>query len=259
SRKTKGGVKTDIPCITVFVAKKKKLSELKPSEVIPTEIDGMVTDVIQAKFKALGCLPAKQKIKSGWVPGGDRTAKWRPAPGGVSVGHPDITAGTLGGWVYKEGKFYILSNNHVLANCNEAEIGDSIYQPGVYDGGTEADKIAELSDYVTLDFSGGNNEVDCAIAEALDPDDVDVQIADLTSKVKYITNAVLGMPTTKSGRTSGITEGPVDITNLTAEVSYPGGRVATFIHQIGIATDNYLAAGDSGSLMLQKVDGEPDT
>jgi len=66
----------------------------------------------------------------------------RPAPGGWSVGHFAITAGTIGTGVYdilpggsvhppRPGlgmplPFYILSNNHVLANSNGANIGDPI-------------------------------------------------------------------------------------------------------------------------------------
>ena len=35
----------------------------------------------------------------------------RPAPGGVSVGHPNAESGTLGCLVEKMGNHYILSNN----------------------------------------------------------------------------------------------------------------------------------------------------
>ena len=55
---------------------------------------------------------------------------------GVSVGHPSITAGTLGCLVQDAARRhrYILSNNHVLANCNSAALGASILQPGPADG-----------------------------------------------------------------------------------------------------------------------------
>ncbi len=39
-------------------------------------------------------------------------------PGG-SCGHYNISAGTLGGFVEDEDNYYILSNNHVLANSND--------------------------------------------------------------------------------------------------------------------------------------------
>jgi len=67
----------------------------------------------------------------------ERTDKWRPAPGGVSIGHPAVTAGTLGVTVIDNTtrRRVILSNNHVLSNKDSiqnprANEGDSIYQPG---------------------------------------------------------------------------------------------------------------------------------
>ncbi len=45
--KTVGGEQTDEPAITVFVVKKKPLSELSPKEVIPAEIGGVKTDVFE--------------------------------------------------------------------------------------------------------------------------------------------------------------------------------------------------------------------
>src|SRR5262249_51584718 len=95
----------------------------------------------------------------------DPTRRQRPAPMGFSVGHPSITAGSIGARVRDAlGRVYILSNNHVLANSNNATIGDPEYQPGPYDGGTSADQIATLTDFQTINFSGGNNTIDAAVA-----------------------------------------------------------------------------------------------
>jgi len=83
----------------------------------------------------------------------DPTLRQRPAPLGYSVGHFAITAGSIGARVVDgNGNVYILSNNHVLANSNGASIGDAIYQPGPYDGGTAADQIASLYAYKPIDF-----------------------------------------------------------------------------------------------------------
>jgi len=60
-----------------------------------------------------------------------RAEKWRPAPGGVSIGHPLVTGGTLGAVLYDNtGRKVILSNNHILAASNQGKIGDKILQPG---------------------------------------------------------------------------------------------------------------------------------
>jgi hypothetical protein len=52
-------------------------------------------------------------------------------PIGVSIGNEgEWSSGTLGCRVKDGSAVYILSNNHVLANSNEAEPGDAILQPG---------------------------------------------------------------------------------------------------------------------------------
>ena len=94
--------------------------------------------------------------------------RMRPAPGGVSVGHFRITAGTIGclsrgRTAPRNARLMILSNNHVLANSNNAAFGDCICQPGPADGGRcPADQIAILERFVPINFAGGVNYVDCA-------------------------------------------------------------------------------------------------
>lgn len=55
----------------------------------------------------------------------------RPGPGGVSIGHTAVTAGTLGGLCVgrsapRDVRLMALSNNHVLANSNAAAGGDCV-------------------------------------------------------------------------------------------------------------------------------------
>ena len=54
----------------------------------------------------------------------------RPLLIGASVGHVRVTAGTIGAFVRRGERVFLLSNNHVLAASNEASIGDFIRQPG---------------------------------------------------------------------------------------------------------------------------------
>jgi hypothetical protein len=91
--------------------------------------------------------------------------KMRPAPPGVSIGHPRITAGTLGTYVRRgqNDDWLILSNNHVLADVNEAIPGDFIRQPGTYDGGTTSDRFARLEEYVHI--NGGSDKKENKSAE----------------------------------------------------------------------------------------------
>jgi hypothetical protein len=74
------------------------------------------------------------------------------------VGHAQVTAGTLGAWVHRGpgDERYLLSNNHVIANSNDAVLGDFIRQPGRADGGSDEDRFARLTDYVRIKFDGDN-------------------------------------------------------------------------------------------------------
>lgn len=142
--KTIGGKQTDEQCIVVAVTKKAPKDKLKKQDLVPSKIGDAKTDVIQ-----LGIVRAQADEDI------DPTQKMRPMRPGISIAHQDSTAGTFGCVVKKEGVPYILSNNHVLNHPNNltiGTIGDSIIQPGPYDGGTE--KVAELTDFVPIRFEG---------------------------------------------------------------------------------------------------------
>lgn len=150
-REFKNGAKTDRDAVVVLVKKKIPIAELDTTDLVPHEFlengSEIPTDVIEVgEIKAL------------------HTNKHRPVVPGTSIGHFAITAGTLGLVVDKAGQQYILSNNHVLANENNASRGDAILQPGPIDGGRSTDKVAELADFIPINFSG-NNLVDCALAK----------------------------------------------------------------------------------------------
>jgi len=103
---TKGKQTGDLALICSVETKKAKQS-LSSNELIPAMIQNIPTDVFPT-----GIIHAFQ----------DPTGRFRPAPGGVSIGHYLITAGTFGCIVKKNGVKFILSNNHVLANSNEGNV-----------------------------------------------------------------------------------------------------------------------------------------
>jgi len=240
--KVKDGKKTSVLSIRVLVKKKRGklwMKLLSPDAIVPESIRGFPTDVVE-----VGEIIALQK----------RTDKWRPSPGGVSIGHKAITAGTFGGLVKDRAtsKIMILSNNHVLANSDmtnnqTAYKGDSILQPGKYDGGKDpADRIAKLERWIEINPFAAN-EVDCAVAVPLSESDVDPVILEI-GKVSRVIEPALGMPVQKSGRTTGLTKGEITDLNATIRVQYPGGYIVTFKGQL--LTGPMLQGGDSGSLLL---------
>lgn len=266
-----GGVRTDELCVIVSVAKKVLKEELAPGDLVPQVLEGIKTDVQET-----GVIRALQ----------DRTSKWRPAPGGVSCGHIDITAGTLGCLVSKGDQIYILSNNHVLANSNQAQPGDPILQPGPYDGGTIEDQIATLEEFVPINFGTAPptcsiasgvaaildwmarlvgsqhrlqafqenpemNLVDAAIARPISADLVEKRILEI-GEPQGVGEGTLGLKVRKSGRTTGLTSDEITQVDATVQVSYGTGKMATFTDQLMAGAMS--SGGDSGSAVLDESD-----
>ena len=271
--KVSNGVQTDTSAVVVLVRKKEAPYNLKSSDFIPKFAEGLApTDVMEVgDIKALSY-----------------TDKYRPAPGGVSIGHYKITAGTLGSLVYDAvtGQPLILSNNHVLANSNEATIGDPILQPGPVDGGRlSRDEIGTLNRFVSINFGEdtggcplaegyarfGNflaglvgskhrvksyqynpqavNLVDCAVATPYSITDLKPEILDI-GIISGTEEAFLGMEVRKTGRTTEYTEGKITLIGATIQVSYGDGKIATFEDQL--VSGNMSQGGDSGSLLVSK-------
>jgi hypothetical protein len=180
----------------------------------------------------------------------------RPVPIGVSTGHPDITAGTIGARVTDGSYFYALSNNHVYANENLASKGDIVIQPGTYDGGTPSeDEFGTLTAYVPIIFGGSDNVVDAAIALVGLNELGNTTPSDGYGTPKSISaDAHINQRVMKYGRTTGLTKGRVDAINATVDVGYSTG-VARFTGQIIIRPGSFSAGGDSGSLIVSNERG----
>ena len=240
--KIRDGRDTGDPCLTVFVEQKLDKAILSREEIIPSVLGKFKTDVIES-----GVIFAGSNVSL--------TERIRPVKGGYSVGHYKITAGTIATCVTDAAPtpgipsmYYILSNNHVLANSNDAKIGDPILQPGSYDGGVNpGDIVAKLSRYVPIKFDGTDNYVDCAIAEG----DLNILNREIywIGHVKGTAAAQIGMMVHKTGRTTGHTSGKITSINATVNVNYGGGHVGKFVDQI--ITTSMSAPGDSGSLVLE--------
>jgi len=181
----------------------------------------------------------------------EKQKRWRPAKGGVSIGHFKITAGTMSCTVEREGVKFVLSNHHVLAPVNEGKEGEPILQPAPYDKGKDPeDRLAVLKEFVPIE-ADGKNLVDCALAQPVDPKDVSDEIVDIGFVKGVETAPTKGMKTRKSGRTTCLTEGEIVYPSAVVIVSYGKFR-ARFEDQI--ITTKMLEGGDSGSLLLTEDD-----
>lgn len=160
------GMKNGNSCVTVLVEKKKPFSQLSSYDVVPKKVNGIKTDVIEVgHLKALSYKKEETAVSLELLDSGvttlseliaqQNTARVRPIRPGFSIGHKDITAGTAGAVVFASDGSFILSNNHVLANSNLAQIGDEIVQPGPIDGGTLPNDLAgNLEDFERILFDG---------------------------------------------------------------------------------------------------------
>jgi hypothetical protein len=175
----------------------------------------------------------------------------RPVPIGVSTGHPAITAGTIGCRVTKDGLVFALSNNHVYADANLAGIGDNVIQPGTYDGGVNPDDaIGTLADFEPIDFEGGDNTIDAAIALCTTDTLGKGTLSSGYGVPKSTpTNPAIGMRVKKFGRTTELTSGRVGGINAIANVNYGDGLVARFVSQFYVDGE-FSAGGDSGSCVV---------
>jgi hypothetical protein len=221
---------------------------------IPRELDGIPV-VVQVSGRVSAILPKTVRPQPGKSP--KPTSRFdRPVPIGVSIGNRgECSAGTLGARVVGHGKTYLLSNNHVLALENDALIGSDILQPGRYDtncSSSDADVIADLSDFQPINFNGGNNTVDVAIAEIRSGAVGTATIAKGYGEPNSTTVAAsLNQAVQKCGRTTGCNKGTVTGVSVTFNIQYSSG-VARFVNQVVISGKRgpFSRAGDSGSLIV---------
>ncbi|MEM3105026.1 MAG: hypothetical protein QXD69_05945 [Candidatus Bathyarchaeia archaeon] len=154
------GVETGEMAIRIYVTKKVPKALLKPEDVIPDEINGIKTDVVEiGRVKALA----------------NKTAPFRPMKFGISVGHWDVTAGTLCIPFEYRGEPFLSSNAHVLVpdpRLHPWQMSEvRILQPGRYD--IEKNNLGNPADFVVGEYiyhiriMPMNEPSNCAIAEAI--------------------------------------------------------------------------------------------
>jgi len=247
------GVSHDKKEIIVYIEK----SEI--SKKVPKVLDG-----IPVKFEVTGRIDALQAIamQKPVIPEQTtyiRTESQIPVFGGISVGNPYITAGTLGMVVNgTDGNNYTLSNAHVLALNNSGdflESGTPIWQPGDYDGGTNANEIGKLIRYIDITFNSINvdNYADAAIS-TLTVEGNPGSILDATNTGFYTISGttdevIIGDTVRKSGRTTGVTTGTIRDKDASVKVYYSDENWAVFRDQIVVKgiRGKFSGPGDSGS------------
>jgi hypothetical protein len=188
---------------------------------------------------------------------------------------------TLGSLVTRGGTQYILSNTHVLARSDIAQIGDPIIQPGLIDTATcttsGARTVANLSAFYNLE-TGAPPKIDAAIAQIV------ASNVDSGGNILYLgatadangvpvpgaphagsgVGATLGMGVAKSGRSTGLTCSTVVAVavNVNAVQYQKGCGTGTtfsvnYTNQVDIGGGSFSAEGDSGSLIVSQGSADP--
>lgn len=193
----------------------------------------------------------------------------------------DCCGGTLGALVRdRNDNLYILSNNHVLAESDQARLGDTIIEPALIDlnCNPQAGRAVGALRYVAPLESTQTN-VDAALAAAtpaVDPSGSILQLgnadggrlsaaAPAAGDGEALNAGLLNhLRVVKSGRTTGLTCSTVGAVDLTVQVDYyydcaetQPFYTKTYTNQIGIPGGGFADSGDSGALVLDAGNAEP--
>ncbi len=259
--KISGDELTDKVALRVHVERKRPAASLATEDVFndpatgTDEVGGFEVDVVEAAYSPSGIVLDHEDVAT--VEAVDRKSEVDPLIGGISCGNPRITAGTLGAIVFDRATCtpMILSNWHVLAGASAAAPGESILQPGKFDGGT--DVVATLT-RMQLDSA-----MDAAVATLDGTRNHSRDVLGIGT-ITGIESATLGMQVVKSGRTTDITEGVVDGVSMSVSINYGDPGVVAFSNQVRIvprppwpAVDYEVSkGGDSGSVWMNQANNK---
>ncbi|HEX2330069.1 MAG TPA: hypothetical protein VHN74_15190 [Candidatus Angelobacter sp.] len=180
-------------------------------------------------------------------------------------------SGTLGALVKRGANFYVLSNNHVLAESDRGTAGDPITQPGLVDNNCRSGfQVATLNTFTPVNSaSAGFKNVDAALGLIVAGTvDTSGAILDLgtpgTTSVGAAPPSVtafngippIGTNLAKVGRTTGLTCATLSSIQ-SVQIKYEttcGSNVtaftSTFTNQLIINGASFSNSGDSGSLVV---------
>lgn len=255
------GQENNQPVFHVLVIRKEGFNSLEEGSRVPKTLGEYTVKILEVGHVQANAVTLNTRI--------------RPIRPGFSIGHVNITAGTIGTFCYDllpgatvtppangfgtPSTYYVLSNNHILANSNRAQLGDPIVQPGPIDGGLyPRDVIGYLRRYIPIQFAPAipldqhNNIADCAIAE-VDLKDINRRPLWMVAPLSWSRKdrLVVGDLVMKNGRTSGFSTGKVLSLSVTIDVGYGNNQTARFKDQILVT--NISAGGDSGSIVLNQA------
>lgn len=255
--KEAGGRLTDRLAVLVLVRRKVPLAELAPEEILPAEIEGLPTDVVEVGevYNLAAADTRKFRI--------DDTDKVRPLVGGTQIEslHWRITVdrGTLGCLALTKEeprRVVMLSNAHVLGD-SDSDLTDTVGQPTMCSICSDccSDPVGEVLRFKkTVHVDGAIATVAEGIAYAAQIKEIgavagtrELSVADASSGAVQVQ---------KRGRTTGLTfalvrgwvVGPQDIKNPNGSVNRTSRD--HLMLQVRAPSECFALDGDSGSAVL---------
>lgn len=245
-----GGMRTDEIAIRVHVAKKS--GRVPKAQLVPAQIDGVVTDVLERTYELQ---VASEQVTV--TPLAIDSGHYSPLVGGISIGPSRVVggfifAGTLGAIVTDNGTGArcALTNFHVACVDSGWHVGDRQVQPSRIEGG-----VVPTDEFGQILRATLSSHVDGSVIQLDSGRSSQGSVVD-TGPVKGSAAATLGAAVRKRGRTTGLTHGTVDGLAASVTLDYGDGiGQRTLTNQITIATDTsqnplFSDHGDSGSVVV---------
>ncbi len=238
--KEKDGQVTEEITFRVNVDRKKSPNELAPADLIPKEILGVKTDVVEPEATELL----------------EDTSEYRPIKGGIQIGNGSGAVGTLGCMALRtvDNVPVILSNHHVMFASGKG-VGDKIGQPDYCESCCcSCGEIGTIAAGV-VPANGAQGQVDAAIAT------VKAGIAHIAEinqigPIAGTTPALPGETVRKMGRTTGLTTGTVLSINAESRDIRNGSSTYTMTGQVRVVpaagVAKFADRGDSGSVIVNQ-------
>jgi hypothetical protein len=245
--------------IIVYVEKKRKPGDIPGNQLIPKQINGVNTDVIERPI-----LRGVHQSGSGSQPD---TLQYPKLCGGINIGGGPVAGprelGTLSTIAYDRSDppiFKAIVSRHVAAPRVAWNPGDPLFRPG------DSYNIVAQLEAVALYTRDTVLPIDAALAHIIDQNNILCQIAELGEVRGIIKNDQLlkmfddanttgnTIHVKKRGITSGVTTGTIVAVDSGYEIGYPNdiGHVQFPDSMIEINADSefFSLAGDSGASIL---------
>jgi hypothetical protein len=223
-----GGLLTEQLALRAHVQQKQSPRHLTAIQVLPEEVNGLPTDVIQSN----------RRLESG--PDFPRDLRFNPLVGGIAIRNTRRKVlGTLGAIVrdLTTQTYIALSNYHVLVG-DSGKTGDAVTQPAT----------ANINDIIGF-VERWDQKLDCALCSLNSSRLLSRSIIGIPAIPTGVKEPLLGLQVTKSGRTTGKTYGIIEgvsadeftiipikeLQNLDEEISAPGDSGSIWID----TTENY--------------------